>query len=519
MLVQFAVRESIGNGCAHANALLTAFLRGMFLQPSCVLPLPSLFCSIRWGHSLKLKSMRRQVFCSKREPNCAACPLRPHCDYAAANGRQFQHAAAAAAGAADPAQNPAPDPAPSASPGTGASAAGASDPAVNAGPADPSAAGDQVPQAAASAEAPGTQAAAQGARDASGGADAGLQASASVRAQDIASEAGQQPGSPPRSAGAEPPGAAIADVDMEDLGGRAPSPLRPSRRKVVQCMAASSRAQARPLHAAAPVDPISRPGAVQARSSPVGASRAAPEAAPGHCVKQEGGAALAPADAGAAGRPGSAREGRGPEDGGSARGAVCAAAPACGTKQEGTQSAAACPAGSAGAGGTLPGASCAGTPEGGPERGKPVPGAAPSTRLNVAPGPSGLLPPPARSAAAELRRIVAAGGELEELEAAAAPSGGPAAHALRRDPVPYPPPDPQPLIHGSSGALGSPAAHMRSGMTLHRVLTRIALMRTSSIKKSSLLSLLSKDRKMAVAGFKGISGQAWALATMLMLRT
>ena len=450
---------------------LLLFSRGMFLQPFWLLPLPSSFCSVRRGHPLKLKSVRRQVFCSKREPNCAACPLRPHCDYAAANGRQFQHAAAGAAGAADPAQNPAPDPAPSASRGTGASAAGASDPAVNAGPADPSAAGDQVPQAAASAEAPGTQAAAQGARDASGGADAGLQASASVRAQDIAGEAGQQPGSPPRSAGAEAPGAATAD--MEDLGGRAPAPLSPSRRTGVQSTAARSRAQARPLHAAAPVAPISRPGAAQARSSPVGASRTAPDAAPGHSVKQEGGAALAPADAGAASRPGSAREGRGPGGGGTARGAVCAAAPACGPKQEGTQSATACPAGSAGSGGTLPGASCAGTPEGGPERGETGPGAAPSTRLSVAPGPSGLLPPPARSAAAELRRIVAAGGELEELEAAAAPSGGPAAHALRRDPVPYPPPEPQALIHGSSGALGSPAAHMRSGMTLHHVCTRV----------------------------------------------
>ncbi|KAK9835034.1 hypothetical protein WJX81_005688 [Elliptochloris bilobata] len=43
-----------------------------------------------------------KVFCSKREPNCAACPMRPHCDYAAANGRHFLHATAGASGAPDP---------------------------------------------------------------------------------------------------------------------------------------------------------------------------------------------------------------------------------------------------------------------------------------------------------------------------------------------------------------------------------------------------------------------------------
>lgn len=400
-------------------------------------------------------SVRRQVFCSKREPNCAACPLRPHCDYAAANGRQFRHAAAGAAGAADPAHTPARDPAPPASPGAGASTAGASDLAVHAGSGGPPAAGDQTPQAAASSEAPGTQAAAQGARDASGGASAGRQASASVRAQDSAGEAGQRSGRP-RSAGVEPPGAALAVVDMEDLGGHAPAPLSPSRRDGVQSVAAGGRARARPLHAAAPVDRVSNLGAAQARSGPVDASRAMRDAVPGHLVKQEGGAALVPAVAGAAGRPGSTSEGRGPRDGGSAQGAACAGAPACGPAQEGAQSDAACPAGSAGSGGALPGASGAGTPEWGPERSKPVPGAAPSTRLDVAPGPPGLLPPPARCAAVELRRIVAAGGELEELEAAAAPSGGPAAHALRRDPAATCFPRPPTSGLGSGGTLRQP---------------------------------------------------------------
>ena len=390
-------------------------------------------CSLRWGHPSKQMSVCRQVFCSKREPNCAACPLRPHCDYAAANGRQFRHAAAGAAGAADPAHTPARDPAPPASPGAGASAAGAADPAANADPAGSPAAGDQTPQAAASAEAPGTQAAAQGARDASGGADAGGQASAPVRAQDSAGGVGQQPGIPPRSAGTKPPGATSADVDMEDLGGRAPAPPSPSRRNGVQGMAAGGRAQALPVHATAPMDPVSTLDANQARSSPVGDSRPGPDAAPGHPVKQEGDNSLAPADAGAAGCPGSTSEGNVLGDGGSAQGAACAGAPACGPEQEGAQSGASCQSGTAGPGGTLPGACCAGTPEGGPERSKPGPDAAPPAGLNVAPGPSGLLPPPARSAAAELRRIVAAGGELEELEAAAAPSGGPAAHALRCD--------------------------------------------------------------------------------------
>ncbi|BDA42645.1 probable protein ROS1A at C-terminar half [Coccomyxa sp. Obi] len=31
-----------------------------------------------------------KVFCSKRDPNCSACPLRPQCEYAQANGRHFQ---------------------------------------------------------------------------------------------------------------------------------------------------------------------------------------------------------------------------------------------------------------------------------------------------------------------------------------------------------------------------------------------------------------------------------------------
>lgn len=31
-----------------------------------------------------------QVFCTKRNPNCMACPLRHECDYALANGQHLQ---------------------------------------------------------------------------------------------------------------------------------------------------------------------------------------------------------------------------------------------------------------------------------------------------------------------------------------------------------------------------------------------------------------------------------------------
>ena len=41
-----------------------------------------------------------QVFCSKRDPNCSACPLRPQCEYAQANGRHFQKKTAPSSAAA-----------------------------------------------------------------------------------------------------------------------------------------------------------------------------------------------------------------------------------------------------------------------------------------------------------------------------------------------------------------------------------------------------------------------------------
>lgn len=31
-----------------------------------------------------------QVFCTKRNPNCMACPLRHECDYALANGQHLE---------------------------------------------------------------------------------------------------------------------------------------------------------------------------------------------------------------------------------------------------------------------------------------------------------------------------------------------------------------------------------------------------------------------------------------------
>ena len=49
---------------------------------------------------LELQYLRRpvalfvQVFCTKRSPNCTACPLRHECDYALANGRHLEPQAA-----------------------------------------------------------------------------------------------------------------------------------------------------------------------------------------------------------------------------------------------------------------------------------------------------------------------------------------------------------------------------------------------------------------------------------------
>ena len=39
---------------------------------------------------MKVSSWGKQVFCSKRNPNCSACPLRPQCEYAQANGRHLK---------------------------------------------------------------------------------------------------------------------------------------------------------------------------------------------------------------------------------------------------------------------------------------------------------------------------------------------------------------------------------------------------------------------------------------------
>ena len=36
-----------------------------------------------------------QVFCSKRDPNCSACPLQDQCEYALNNGRRRKHHVAA----------------------------------------------------------------------------------------------------------------------------------------------------------------------------------------------------------------------------------------------------------------------------------------------------------------------------------------------------------------------------------------------------------------------------------------
>ena len=35
-------------------------------------------------------TLHMQVFCTKRNPNCMACPLRHECDYALAEGRHLE---------------------------------------------------------------------------------------------------------------------------------------------------------------------------------------------------------------------------------------------------------------------------------------------------------------------------------------------------------------------------------------------------------------------------------------------
>lgn len=37
-----------------------------------------------------LRAVLQQVFCSKKDPNCTACPLRGSCEYALSNGRRRQ---------------------------------------------------------------------------------------------------------------------------------------------------------------------------------------------------------------------------------------------------------------------------------------------------------------------------------------------------------------------------------------------------------------------------------------------
>ena len=353
---------------------------------------------------------RRQVFCSKREPNCAACPLRAHCDYAAANGRHFQHAAGASAAAGSPPgphSDGRPGTAPSAHGATGASAAPsarAEQPAANPGQA---ARGGEAPPAGA----PALQSSPPGAPGAAASGRAGAMLHAAGEARGAQGTSGAHPdgvssGRP--GAGAARPGnvdaAGAAGADMEDLGGRSPS-----------------RAPRSPIDG-----PHGSPGPARA-PTPRGAFGGAPQAARSAGSGAAAPAERAPASPGAA--PAAARAPGGSTlesarpDG---EGVDCAP---CGRKATGSGAARQALSNSKG------GESYGGAPSplaGGstcPGQGRAADAAAPGE--GSAPGPP---PAAARDAAAELARIVRTGAELEELEAAAAPAGGPAAHALRRVP-------------------------------------------------------------------------------------